>query len=148
MPADMGIKVPANQVEVEGVTLARTLVADAALSPTNCVKYDTSQALIIPCPVNDEYCIGVADRNDEAPADGEDPMTHPFANGERVRVLMNGLVVVVSDTGAMTRGYLQVIGAADGAEVEDTGGATWEPTVVGRAMSGAATAVKAVLKLF
>ena len=148
MTADMGMQVPSNVVRVGGNTLVQTIVADAALSPTNCVKYDTSNALVIPCGVDDEYCIGVADLNYQGIADEEDPMTHAFADGEKVPIIMNGLVVAVADTGASTRGYLQVVGAADGKEVEDTGGVTWEPTVVGRAMTSAASTAKLVLKLF
>ena len=148
MTATSGFIVPANAVRAGGNYLSKQLVADAAISPTNLVKYDTSGELVIVCPADDEYCIGVAGQNHQAIADGEDPMTHAFADGELVPVHMDGYLVVVADAAAMTRGLLARTGAADGAECQDSGHVTWEPMVIGRNMTTAASAAKGVIKFF
>jgi len=148
MTATSGFVVPANAVRAGGNYLSAQLVADAALSPTNCVMFDTSDELIIVCPAASELCIGIAGQNYQAIADGEDPMTHAFADGELVNVHMDGYLHVVADAAAMTRGLLQMVGAADGAEVQDSGHVTWEPSIIGRAMRSAATTVHSVIKFF
>lgn len=148
MTATSGFVVPDNAVMAGGNYLTSQFVADGALSPTNLVKFDTTDELIIVCATDDEECIGVAGVNYQAISDGEDPMTHAFAANELVNVHMDGYLVIVADTGNLTRGLFGVSGAADGAEVEDTGAVTWEPTIVGRAMRSAASTVKGVIKFF
>lgn len=148
MTATSGFVVPDNTVIAGGKPLTKQFVADAAFSPTNAVKFDTSAELIIVCAVDDEECIGIAGINYKAASEGLDIMTHAFANGEVAPVHMSDYLVVVADTGGLTRGLFGVVGAADGAEIEDTGAVTWEPTIVGRAMTSAATTVKAIIKFF
>ena len=148
MTATSGFVVPDNTVRAGGNYLTHQFVADGAFSPTNLVKFDTTDELIIVCGVDDEECIGVAGQNHQAIADGEDPMTHAFADGEVAPVHMDGYLVIIADTGNLTRGLFGVSGAADGAEVEDTGAVTWEPTIVGRAMISAASTVKGIIKFF
>lgn len=147
MTATSGFVVPDNVVIAGGKPLTRQFVADVALSPTNCVKFDTSAELIIVCAVDDEECIGIAGINYKAASKGLDILS-AFADGDVVPVHMSDYLVVVADTGALTRGLFGVVGSADGAEVEDTGAVTWEPTIIGRAMTSAATAVKAIIKFF
>ena len=147
MTATSGFVIPANTVIAGGKPLTRQFVADGALSPTNCVKFDTTDELIIVCAVNDEQCIGIAGINYKAASKGLDIMS-AFADGDVVPVHMSDYLVVVADTGALTRGLFGVVGAADGAEVEDTGAVTWEPTIIGRCMISAATTVKSIINYF
>ena len=163
MTADMGLKVPSNVVKAGGNNVVISAVADAAITPTNLVKFDTAQSLVIPQTVGGKDTLGVADRNEDAIADDEDPMTHAYADGEVVNVVCDGLVVVVADTSGFTRGGLVQVGAADGAEVDDyvdtaVGGAFNQANleavkdelgmIIGRAFTSAASTVKGVIKLF
>lgn len=149
MALDAGIIVPDNDVVHSFNHIKRTLVADAGLSPTNLVKFDTSKSLIIVCGASDEECIGVAGRNEKAWARSHtDPMTTAFVDGDQVPVHMDGLLVVVADAGAITRGHLVEVGGTDGAEAEDIVAATYTACIIGRAMSSGASTEKAVVRFF
>jgi len=165
MTADMGLKVPSNVVQAGGNNIVLTAVADEAITPTNLVKFDTSQALLIKQTASGKNTLGVADRNEDAIADDQDPMTHAYADGEVVNVVIDGMVVVVADTTGFTRGGLVAAGDSDGAEVEDytdtaaNAGDTYLTAnleaikdelgaIIGRALTSAATTVKGVIKLF
>jgi hypothetical protein len=148
MSKSMGFLVPSNSVRLGQDHTVRTLVAGAALSPTNGVAFGAGAERVVVNPIAGKLCIGVADRNYQAIADDEDPMTHAFAAGEKVAVILEGLVVVVAGAAGMTMGTLAMSGAAAAGVFQDSALAVVEPSVVGRALTTAAAAAKAVMKLF
>lgn len=161
--SNSGIAVPTNVIRCGGNTIVKKLVAEGAITPGDLVIYGSSKAQVLVCPAGSKACIGVADLNYRAVQDGLDPMTHDFAAGEEVEVIMNGLVRVIADTAGFTMGLLVMVGAADGVEVADyldsAVGSSFSQSgleasrdelgmIIGRALTTAATTVAGVIRLF
>lgn len=161
--SNSGIGVPDNVIRCGGNTIVKKLVAEGAITPGDAVKFGSSKAQVLVCAAGDKVCIGVADLNYRAVQDGQNPMTHDFAAGEEVEVIMNGLVRVIADNAGFTMGHLVMIGSTEGYEIDDyldtaVGGAFNQANleavkdelgmVIGRALTTAATTVAGVIRLF
>lgn len=148
MVANAGLVLPTNTIRVGvGDHQTLTVVAEAAITPGDAVKFGSSQAEVIRTTATDPLCIGVADLNKAAIAAGTDPMTTDFAAEDEVVVITKGRVLAYADSAvAVTMGTLVMTGATVGHAFEDIGAGTFDE-VVGRALTTAAVTDPFILEL-
>lgn len=95
----IGVKVPTYAIKCGGNTIVLAKVAEGAITPGDLVMSGTAAYQVL---VNTGSATGVADLNEDAVADKENPMTHDFAAGDRCNVICNGMVRVIADAAGMT----------------------------------------------
>ena len=161
---DAGAVVATNVVKAFGQHDVKLMVADAAITPRDVVKFDTAQSLVIRQVVGGKDSIGVADLNYAAAQADNNTLTTDFADGDVVDVILSGFVLAVADD-TVTRGALQQTGLTVGHEVQDyadTAAATSDTyltataesikdelgEIIGRAISSAAANAVFILHLW
>jgi hypothetical protein len=96
MAQKTSIVVPTTAIRCGANFIVVELVAAGAITPGNLVKYGAGVERVIVTASADLLCLGVADLNYNALAVGS-PETTAFASGDRVPVIMDGLVCVKAD---------------------------------------------------
>jgi len=148
MALTTGVKVPTNTIKVgHGPHHEILLTAEGAITPGEFVKFGTDAARVVVCAADDVACIGIADLNYDAVLEDLDPLTHAFAADDRVPVILTGMAVITADTAGITAGLVVRVGAADGGEGQTLAADADIRLCKGRALTTAATTVKAVMLL-
>ena len=136
---DMGITIPSAAIYMGGgnPTIIHLTASEAITPGDNVVNVSGSASTVEMCDAGDDEYIGTADLNANAALDNNNPLTHDFATGEVVPVIVgNCHVRKIADTAGVNKGNIVRIGAADGVECQDISTAANKYTI-GRALTSA-----------
>lgn len=164
MVQNTGIVAPTIAIRCADNCKVFPFVAEGAITPGNLVKKGTADNQVVVAITTDKDILGVADLNYTA-LDAGGVETAAYAAGNRVDVIIDGLVALVADTAGVTCGKRIKVGAATSGRVQDvaytappaadtyntatmTAALLDRDQCVGRAFITAATGVKTVALLW
>jgi len=143
------IVVPSTAIRCGANFIVAEFTAGGAIAPGGLVKYGAGvERVIAVAAATDTVCIGVADLNYSALAVGS-PETTNFASGDRVPVIMDGLVCVKADAAIVAGARVMVGGTTFTYVLTEAASIAGVQQGIGRCLTTAgASGDKVVVKLW